>query len=85
MGGKMMSWWSTREWHVYHCDYYWRKELRLRTSGSLMEDRYSGVKHPGHCMDVFLDDRPLDAIAVKARVVLTSKLWEAHKEMPMAD
>jgi hypothetical protein len=50
-----------------------------------MEDRYSGVKHPGHCMDVFLDDRPLDAIAVKARVVLTSKLWEAHKEMPMAD
>jgi hypothetical protein len=46
-----------------------------------MEHRCSGVKHAEHCMNVLLDKRPLDAITVSARVVLTSKLWKEHDGM----
>lgn len=72
LGGKKVYWYSIREWHVYHCNFYWRKYFRIKDTNALMEKRYGGLHHIRHCNDVFLDKRPIDSIAVHAWVVLNS-------------
>jgi hypothetical protein len=41
--------WATREWHIAHCMFYWRKYSRMRDTGAVMEERFDHVEHVKHC------------------------------------
>lgn len=42
--------WTTLEWHVQHCVFYWKKESRSKALGTVMERAYVGEGHVGHCV-----------------------------------
>jgi hypothetical protein len=52
--------WTTWEWHIMHCSFYWRKEFRMRNRGFTVEARYDKEIHVQHCQNVFLDRTPLN-------------------------
>ncbi|MCJ1444131.1 MAG: hypothetical protein MMC23_004632 [Stictis urceolatum] len=72
MGDTFDFWYSTKEWHVVHCNFYWQKRFRMRQTGTIMERRNDHIAHVKHCGMVVLDGRPKDALVVKAQVVLNS-------------
>ena len=41
------------EWHVVHCIFYWRKQIRARHTGVTVEPRYNSEGHTHHCGAVF--------------------------------
>ncbi|KAI3322295.1 hypothetical protein HD806DRAFT_501631 [Xylariaceae sp. AK1471] len=43
---------STR-WHVIHCIFYWRKQIRRQSTGVTLEPRYNHEGHVKHCGIVF--------------------------------
>lgn len=45
----------TRQWHVLHCIFYWRKEHRARFNGKKVEPRADTEGHIQHCSQVILD------------------------------
>lgn len=45
---------STAEWHIAHCFFYWRKQFRSQFNGVLVEPRYDSEKHINHCGSLFL-------------------------------
>jgi len=59
---------STMRWHVTHCAYVWLKQVRARHHGARagpaaqLEKRFDTEEHVRHCLDVFLDRRPLEAM-----------------------
>jgi len=69
---------STMRWHVTHCAYVWLKQVRARhpprgggrkgTAGAgaavQLEKRFDNEEHVRHCLEVFLDRRPLEALHV---------------------
>ncbi|KAK0616936.1 hypothetical protein B0T14DRAFT_568502 [Immersiella caudata] len=66
-------WYSTREWHLVHCNFYWRKLLRARQNGRpLVETRYDNMGHIVHCGEIAKQTTPMQKISVLASVVLTS-------------
>lgn len=71
---------ATEGWHLMHCNYSWRKQLRAPATGTTIEDRYYRIEHVEHCGmmlgEAFAVDP--DAIAVSARVLLDSSFAE-HK------
>lgn len=60
---------STYQWHVMHCFFYWRKQYRALESGVVVEHRYNTEDHISHCGSIFLDRV---AKVVMAGVVLDS-------------
>lgn len=56
---------TTMEWHIKHCTYYWRKQTR-----GFIEPRYSGISHIDHCEKIFLKRKALDAINTGSPVLL---------------
>ena len=72
MGGTSKLWYSTKEWHVVHCNFYWRKKFRMKKTGRLIERRYDRMEHIRHCNGVVMNDLPMDSIAVHAGVSLNS-------------
>ena len=49
--------WTTREWHIVHCVFYWHKLHRSRNTGVQIEGRYDASGHIKHCGMVFLAGR----------------------------
>lgn len=72
MAETMDHWYSIKEWHVVHCNFYWRKRFRMKETGKLMERRNDNIKHIRHCGDVVLDPAPMDSLRTIAGVVLNS-------------
>ncbi|RYP46159.1 hypothetical protein DL768_007589 [Monosporascus sp. mg162] len=83
---------TTHEWHVMHCVYYWRKmwESGRRARGFagsdgkgelVIEKRYDTLMHIEHCMTMLTkQDTPPDSIAAEAGVALHSD--EIHIAKP---
>jgi hypothetical protein len=46
---------TTREWHIVHCVYYWKKLHRSRSTGVVVEPRYDSEKHIDHCLSLFFE------------------------------
>ncbi|KAH8804685.1 hypothetical protein F5884DRAFT_884328 [Xylogone sp. PMI_703] len=64
--------WTTFEWHLSHCSFYWRKEFRSRQRGLTIEDRYDRESHIKHCHMAFLnnDGTPLKETSTRAVIML---------------
>ena len=61
-------WYSTWEWHVKHCAFYWRKQWRAWQEGrGLLEMENSRFEHIVHCEKTFLDK-----VATRAEVKLNT-------------
>ncbi|KAF5024432.1 hypothetical protein F66182_3518 [Fusarium sp. NRRL 66182] len=45
---------STGEWHMAHCLFYWRKQYRSRFNNVTVEPRYDSDNHIQHCITVLL-------------------------------
>jgi hypothetical protein len=63
---------TSRAWHIVHCVYYWKKQIRLAQTGAIMEPRFAGVRHADHCMKDFLDTTNPELIASGQQISLTS-------------
>ncbi|KAH8810810.1 hypothetical protein F5884DRAFT_780454 [Xylogone sp. PMI_703] len=61
----------TRDWHVSHCLFYWKKLYRQRfrqADGGIIEPSFDTETHINHCMGVILGD----SWGTKARIALDS-------------
>lgn len=45
---------TTLEWHMVHCYFYWIKAWRTRKTGLTIEKRYDTEQHIRHCSKVFM-------------------------------
>ncbi len=66
---RTFQFYSTSEWHTRHCLFYWRKLLRARFTGVLVEARYDTEAHIVHCGSIFSRH---DDFVVSAAVMLNS-------------
>ncbi|KAF7575734.1 hypothetical protein A1F94_013744 [Pyrenophora tritici-repentis] len=48
------QYWTTNEWHIMHCVYYWLKQYRSKDTGVVVEARYDNELHIRHCGKAFL-------------------------------
>jgi hypothetical protein len=64
--------WTTLEWHITHCFYYWRKQYRSQYTEILMEKRYDNEGHIQHCGQIFLTRGNLSGIMTHSGAVLES-------------
>jgi hypothetical protein len=46
--------WTTTDWHVEHCVYYWIKQFRSKKNGVVLEKKYDSEDHIRHCGKTFL-------------------------------
>ncbi|KAJ8126791.1 hypothetical protein O1611_g6848 [Lasiodiplodia mahajangana] len=44
---------TSSQWHVVHCIFYWRKQMRLPRTGVTLEPRYNHEGHAKHCGMIF--------------------------------
>ncbi|KAJ6779868.1 hypothetical protein PWT90_00865 [Aphanocladium album] len=65
---------TTHRWHLMHCFFYWRKAIRSKELGTMLELRYHSDGHAKHCAEMLDADGKKGA---QAGVVLNSNLWEA--------
>jgi hypothetical protein len=63
---------TSRAWHIVHCVYYWKKQIRLSQTGAIMEPRFAGEGHANHCLEDFLDPINPELIAAGQQISLTS-------------
>lgn len=65
--------WTTLEWHIVHCYFYWIKAWRIRETGLTIEKRYDTEHHIRHCSKEFLKrDADLQAITTSQGASLMS-------------
>jgi hypothetical protein len=75
--GDEAAFWTTHEWHIAHCLFYWRKESRARVDGkTAIEKSFTGEYHVNHCEDVLKACRPLDEINTRSTAGLNSDLFD---------
>lgn len=72
--------WTTFEWHVVHCYFYWLKLHRSRFTGRTVEGRYDNEKHIRHCGKLFLDRDPLNSISTYQAAALHSDILKQPNE-----
>ncbi|KAH9985968.1 hypothetical protein F4779DRAFT_632463 [Xylariaceae sp. FL0662B] len=53
------AFYTTGEWHMAHCLFYWRKQFRARFNNVTVEPRYDNERHLLHCITVLLNPRAL--------------------------
>jgi len=71
---------TTQEWHIVHCNFYWLKLLRSKWMGVVMEQRYDSEMHIRHCgIEARGRKTPLGAIVTSQGASLSSK---ALRTMP---
>ncbi|KAA8647329.1 hypothetical protein EYZ11_004074 [Aspergillus tanneri] len=63
---------TTHQWHLVHCAYYWKKMFLAAEVGTVIEHRYNNMAHISHCEMMFLKRDPLDTIVTEAGVSLHS-------------
>lgn len=44
-----IDYWATREWHIQHCIFTWRKQFRAQTLGTTIEPWNNNEEHITHC------------------------------------
>jgi hypothetical protein len=49
------DYWTTREWHVAHCLFTWRKQFRMRYNSQAMEPWNTHESHIIHCTKYIMD------------------------------
>lgn len=73
MEGDEATFWTTHEWHLVHCLFYWKKESRARKSGKMMlEKSFDGGDHIDHCYVAFQSGMPLQMINTRSSAGLNA-------------
>ncbi|EPE31858.1 hypothetical protein GLAREA_11940 [Glarea lozoyensis ATCC 20868] len=77
---------NTQAWHLAHCTYNWRKSLRTRWTGVVMEARSDTEGHVKHCEAMMKNGLPLDYVGTVSAITfdadaagLREKMNEMHK------
>jgi hypothetical protein len=77
---------TTHQWHLVHCAYYWKKMFLAAGKGTIIEHRYNNMAHLDHCEMMFLKRDPLGTIVTTAGVslhldvvVIAKKHGHGHK------
>jgi hypothetical protein len=52
---KGTNYFTTREWHIAHCIFTWRKQFRSRSTGKMIESWNENEGHIKHCGKYFMD------------------------------
>ncbi|PIG85366.1 hypothetical protein AARAC_002814 [Aspergillus arachidicola] len=71
---------TTHQWHLVHCAYYWKKMFLAKEYGTIIEHRYDNLAHLEHCEMMFLKRDPLDTIVAEAGVALHSDVIVTAKK-----
>ncbi|KAF7595379.1 hypothetical protein BBP40_006373 [Aspergillus hancockii] len=71
---------TTHQWHLVHCAYYWKKMFLATETGITIEARYNNLAHINHCEMMFLKRDPLDTIVTEAGVALHSDTMVVAKK-----
>lgn len=50
--------WTSFDWHLAHCIFYWRKQYRSRFNGLKVDSRHNTEGHIIHCGKMFFKQRP---------------------------
>ncbi|ETS82905.1 hypothetical protein PFICI_04781 [Pestalotiopsis fici W106-1] len=66
------SFWASRDWHVVHCLYYWRKYARMRHTGAVMEARFDNEAHVEHCTRLIRKPAPDYFFLIEVPVMMNS-------------
>lgn len=67
------SFYTTHEWHLVHCVFYWRKmRIASRSENLTIETKYDNEEYITWCLGAFKDRAPLDEIHSHVRIVLDS-------------
>jgi hypothetical protein len=66
--------WSTRDWHVAHCFFYWQKYIRMRDTGAVMERRFDMIQHAQHCGRLAMNKMPNHTLLIEVPVMMNSRI-----------
>lgn len=69
---------NTQEWHLAHCTYNWRKAVRSKWTGVVMEARSDTEEHVNHCEAMFKSRLPLDYVGVVSAITFDAD-WAGLK------
>jgi hypothetical protein len=75
------SYYTTREWHIAHCIFTWRKEFRSRSTGKILEPWNESEEHIMHCGMYFLDSIRFKKELSEIETLIPGKSRHA-REMP---
>ncbi|KAF7516099.1 hypothetical protein G7054_g14293 [Neopestalotiopsis clavispora] len=73
------SFWASRDWHVVHCLYYWRKYARMRRTGTVMEARFDSEAHVEHCTRLIRKPAPDHFFLIEVPVMMNSSDLHHHR------
>jgi hypothetical protein len=73
LGETEATFWSSREWHIAHCVFYWQKYLRMRHTNAVMESRFDNIDHVKHCGRLIMKKPPKQHFLIEVPVVLNSR------------
>ncbi|OGM45096.1 hypothetical protein ABOM_006676 [Aspergillus bombycis] len=71
---------TTHQWHLVHCAYYWKKMFLAVEQGTIIEHRYNNLAHLDHCEVMSLKRDSLDTIVTEAGVALHSDVIVTAKK-----
>lgn len=74
LGDGEQIFWSSRDWHVAHCLFYWEKYVRMRDTGAVMERRFDRIAHTRHCRRLALKAMPNHNLLIAVPVRLNSRI-----------
>lgn len=65
---------SSRDWHIAHCLFYWEKTIRMRDTGAVMERRFDRVAHARHCRRLAMNKIPDHSLLIDVPVVMNARI-----------
>ncbi|MCJ1486015.1 hypothetical protein MMC06_006191, partial [Schaereria dolodes] len=80
LADKQIYYYNTKEWHIAHCMYNWRKAVRAHFTGVTLELRTDTEEHVKHCETMIKNPHPMDAVIVVSTVTLDAD-WEVLRKM----
>ncbi|KAF4999671.1 hypothetical protein FDECE_11425 [Fusarium decemcellulare] len=63
---------ATKEWHLVHCFFYWRKQIRSSSTGVTVEPRYNNEGHAIHCGKMLYQNATMQDVATLMGAALDS-------------
>lgn len=72
LGNHLERFWVSRDWHIVHCLFYWRKHVRMRETNAVMEARYDKMHHVEHCQRFIRNPTPDHFFLIEVPVQLNS-------------
>ncbi|KAL9124669.1 MAG: hypothetical protein Q9217_006026 [Psora testacea] len=80
LADRPIYYYNTKEWHIAHCTYNWRKAVRAHFTGVTLELRADTEGHVKHCEAMIKNPHPLDAVVVVSAVTLDAD-WEVIQKL----